>query len=151
MKKIISLVGMLAAVVLLLASCSKESNSSIIGTWRLEESVTTTYIDGTLYDSHVSTLEGESLIEFKSDGTMTMIEKNGSKISTTSGSYMIIENTLILNINKLGIGDKIEAESQTLTIDSLTSTTLVFSSEFSYSYGGKNYTSIGKSTLKRVK
>ena len=151
MKKIISLVGMLAAVVLLFASCSKESNSSIIGTWRLEESVTTTYIDGTLYDSHVSTHEGEFLIEFKSDGTMTMIEKKESKISTTSGSYMIIENTLILNINILGIGDKIEVESETVTIDSITSTTLVFSSETSYSNGGKNYTSIGKSTLKRVK
>lgn len=152
MKKIISLVGMLAAVVLLLASCSKENSSSIIGTWRLEETVTTTYIDGTLYDSHVSTHEGESLIiEFKSDGTMTMIEKTESKISTSNGSYMIIENTLILNFNQLGIGDKIEVASETVTIDSITSTTLVFSSETSYSNGGKNYTSIGKATLKRVK
>lgn len=151
MRKILSLIGMLAAVVLLFASCSKENSSSIVGTWRLEESVTTTYVNGTFYDSQVSILEGEYLFEFKSDGTIRITENNKSNISTTSGTYMIVENTLILNINKLGIGDKIEVESQKVTIEALTSTTLMFSSESSYSNGGKNYTYVGKSTLRRVK
>ena len=57
---------------------------------------------------------------------------------------------VFLNFNQFGTGDKIEAANQTFTIDALTSTTLVLSSETSYSSGGKNYTAIGKYGLKRV-
>lgn len=88
MKKNIPLIGVLTAVILLFTSCSKQNNSSIVGTWRWVESEITTYIDGALSDSHVSKSEDDFLFEFKADGTMTMIEKNGSKISTTSGSYI---------------------------------------------------------------
>lgn len=153
MKKIISLVGMLAAVVLLFASCSKENSSSIIGTWRMEETVNMSYVDGKLTNTSINRPENgeEGFLEFSADGTVTTIVKTKSgEVQSMAGTYKLIDNILILSANKLGIGDKVEVENTTMTIDTLTSSTLIITEEHSYSSGGKNYTGIAKVTLKRV-
>ena len=153
MKKNYLLLALFAAVILFFASCSKDNNVSIVGTWRWEDSVTIIYIDGEYYDARVVNAkdEGEGLLEFSADGTMTYLLKAASGIQTLTGTYKVIENIVILNLNKLGINDEFVIESETMTIESLTSSSLILSSEVSYTSAGKNYKSIGKSTYKRVK
>ena len=151
MRKNIFLFSTLAAV-LMIVSCSKneDSNVSIVGTWRAEESVTVHYVDGEFYDSQVVKPNGELNIEFRQDGSLTLMEKDGATISTTSGTYMVAVNALIMNINKLGIDDKIVVESQSMVIESLTGSSLILSSEQSETRGGKVHKYIGNSSFKRV-
>lgn len=152
MKKNLFIAGIFAAVTLLFASCSKDNNQAlIVGTWRIVESSMTTYVDGKYVDTQVFTPEVEMLYFFNADGTMMVQAKVGSGTQAMTGTYKVTGKTLTLNLNKLGIDDVIVVETENVTIESLTDSSVILSSENSNTVGGKVHRYISKSTFMKIK
>ncbi len=112
-----------ALLVISIASCKKDEKptdenntikSRIIGTWTLIKTETNDYENGVLKftDNEVETAENSS--EFKNDGTLTILDKNGVENSR----YTITNNGKSLNVTN-------EGKTNTFEIRAIISTDLV--------------------------
>ena len=114
---------MFIAVTVAFSSCKKDddenNNAKIVGKWNLKKEVETAYINGQLRYTEEWPYEAGAYVEFKSDGTLLWNE-DGSDAERYKYS---------VDGNKLSVIEEGDDDSETFTIEELTSSKLVFSEE----------------------
>ncbi len=141
MKKLISLAGIAALVLLMCTSCTKLlGNLMILGEWELVKSEITTNVGGVSNEYVEEPESGECLIFFDPEGTFETYSIEDSE-NEGYGEYEVKGKTLILT----AAGQSVEFKVEKLNV-----TELVIKGSYSFSEDGETGDETVKAYFKRV-
>lgn len=142
-KKIIFVI---ATIVTLLCSCTKDNGAEIVGKWSAESITSFYYENGALQYSeteYVSAISMQLYFVFNADGTFSEVLVRDGDSETVTGSYLIVDSKLTLSPKSSGS----VVSGLVFDINSLSYNTLVLS----YEERDGQYKEVTETTFKRSK
>ncbi|MCH5596696.1 lipocalin family protein [Niabella ginsengisoli] len=146
MKRNLWLLTLLISGFFLLTGCSKDNDDSptIEGTWKIQKSVSTVYINGTVDNESGETINynSGSTLTLK-EGKITIVVDEPEDSYTDSGTYTYANDKLTIQYTE-GEEDRDE-----FTIQKLTNTSLILVNEIIDTWEGNTYKEVTEIQLTR--